>query len=272
MATSSLVTEVKERQHEDHVLVQYRDIAPQKEKTPFEITGAMKMTTYSVDDYARLYIKDIIRLHDVSKSIISDRSAQFTANFLRSFQKGLGTQMAPYKALYRRKCRSPIGWFEVGETKLVGLKLVQRVVVKIKLIRERLLETHSRQKSYADNRRQDFEFQVDDWVFLMVSPMKGVMRFGKKGKLIPRYIGPYKIIHRVCQVAYELDLPSNMESVHPVFHVSMLRKGIEDPSRVIPINDVQVTEQLSYEKAPIAILDRQVGSGIITEETLPNIL
>ncbi|XP_070046650.1 uncharacterized protein [Nicotiana tomentosiformis] len=88
--------------------------------------------------------------------------------------------------------------------------------------------------------------------------MKGVMRFGKKGKLSPRYIVPYKIIHRVGQVAYELDLPSNFESVHPVFHVSILRKCIRDPSRFIPVDDVQVTEQISYEEAPIAILDRHV--------------
>ncbi|XP_070045363.1 uncharacterized protein [Nicotiana tomentosiformis] len=88
--------------------------------------------------------------------------------------------------------------------------------------------------------------------------MKGIMRFGKKGKLIPLYIGPYKIIRRVGQVAYELDLPSNLESVHPAFHVSMLRKCIGDPSRVVPVDNIQVTEQLSYEEAPIAILDRQV--------------
>ncbi|XP_070002462.1 uncharacterized protein [Nicotiana sylvestris] len=95
--------------------------------------------------------------------------------------------------------------------------------------------------------------QVDDWAFLKVSPMKGVMRFGT-----PRYIGSHKIIRRVGQVAYELDLPSNLESVHPVFHVSILHKCIRDPSKVIPIDDVQVTEHLSYEEAPIAIVDRQV--------------
>ncbi|XP_070036353.1 uncharacterized protein [Nicotiana tomentosiformis] len=84
------------------------------------------------------------------------------------------------------------------------------------------------------------------------------MRFGKKGKLSPRYIGPYKIIRRVGQVTYELDLPSNLESVHPVFHVSILRKYIGDPSIVVPVDDVQVIDQLSYEEAHIAILDRQI--------------
>ncbi|XP_070041062.1 uncharacterized protein [Nicotiana tomentosiformis] len=88
--------------------------------------------------------------------------------------------------------------------------------------------------------------------------MKGVRRIGKKGKLSPRYIGPYNIIRKVGQVAYELDLPSDMESVHPVFHVSMLRNCIGDPSRFVSVDDVQVTEHLSYEETPIAILDRQV--------------
>ncbi|WMV55008.1 hypothetical protein MTR67_048393 [Solanum verrucosum] len=135
--------------------------------------------------------------------------------------------MAPYEALYGRKCRSPIGWFEVGESGLIGPDLVQQTVEKVKLIQERLLRAQSRQKSYSDVRRRDLEFCVDDWVFLKVSPMKGVMRFGKKGKLSPRFIGPYQ-------------------------------KCVGDPSRVVPIEDVQITEELSYEETPVAILDRQV--------------
>ncbi|XP_055830750.1 uncharacterized protein LOC129899750 [Solanum dulcamara] len=162
--------------------------------------------------------------------------------------------MAPYEALYGRKCRSPIGWFDVGETKLIGPDVVQQAVDKVKLIRERLLATQSRQKSYADKLRRPLEFQIGDWVFLKVSPMKGVMRFGKKGKLSPRYIGPYQITRRIG----ELDLPFDLEAVHPVFHVSMLRKCVGDPSRIFPIEDVHITEELSYEEHPIAILDRQV--------------
>ena len=167
-------------------------------------------------------------------------------------------QIAPYKALYGRKCRSPIGWFDVGETKLIGPDVIQQAVDKVKLIQERLLAAQSRQKSYADNRRRDLEFQIGDWVFLKVSPMRGVMRFGRKGKLSPRYIGPYQIVRRIGKVAYELDLPSDLEAVHPVFHVSMLRKCIGDPSRVFPVDDVQVTKELSYEEKPVAVLDRQV--------------
>ena len=88
--------------------------------------------------------------------------------------------------------------------------------------------------------------------------MKGVMRFGKKGKLSPRYIGPYQIVRRIGKVAYELELPADLGGVHPVFHVSMLRKCIGDPSRVFPVEDMQVSEELAYEEQPVAILDRQV--------------
>lgn len=88
--------------------------------------------------------------------------------------------------------------------------------------------------------------------------MKGVMRFGKKGKLSPRYFSPYQIVRRIGKVAYELDLPADLEAVHPVFHVSMLHKYVGDPSRIFPVDDIQVTKELSYEEQPVAILDRQV--------------
>ena len=133
-------------------------------------------------------------------------------------------QMAPFEALYGRKCRSSIGWFEVGEIALIGQDLVFEAMDKVRLIRERLKSAQSRQKSYSDNRRKNIEFEVNDWVYLKISPMKGVVKFGKKGKLSPRYIGPYKILRKVGKVAYELDLPNDLAMVHPVFHVSLLRK------------------------------------------------
>ncbi|XP_070046366.1 uncharacterized protein [Nicotiana tomentosiformis] len=134
----------------------------------------------------------------------------------------------------------------------------QQAIEKVKLIRERLFTAQSRRKSYSDVRQRDLDFGINDWVFLKVSPMKGVMRFGKEGKLRPRYIVPYRIIRRVGQVAYELELPSKLEFVHPVNHVSMLRKYIGDPTRVVPTDDVQITKDLSYEEVPVAILDRQI--------------
>ncbi|KAH0661397.1 hypothetical protein KY284_026328 [Solanum tuberosum] len=201
----------------------------------------------------------------INMDFITDRGAKFTAQFWKSFQKGLGSkvnlsnafhpqtngqakrtiqtledmlracvidfkgnwddhlpliefsynnisyhsgiQMAPYEALYGRRCRSPIRWFVVGEAGLIGQDLVHQAMEKMKVIQERLKTAQSRQKSYPDVRRRELEFEVDDWVYLKVSPMKGVMRFGKKGKLSPRYIFPYRISKRVGNVAHELELP-----------------------------------------------------------------
>ncbi|XP_070025338.1 uncharacterized protein [Nicotiana sylvestris] len=129
---------------------------------------------------------------------------------------------------------------------------------KVKIIKKRLKIAQSRQKSYSDIRRRDLEFKEDDWVFLKVSPMKGIMRFGKKGKLSLRYIRPYKIIQRIGQVAYKLELPPEMSLVHPVFYVSMLKKVVGDLSTIMPVETIEINEELSYEEIPVAILDRQV--------------
>ncbi|XP_070004629.1 uncharacterized protein [Nicotiana sylvestris] len=129
---------------------------------------------------------------------------------------------------------------------------------KVKIIKERLKAAQSLQKSYSDVHRRDFEFKVDDWVVLKVSPMKGIMQFGKKGKLSPRYVGQYKIIQRIDQVAYKLELPPELSLVHPVFHVSILRRVVGDSSAIVPVETIEVNEELSYEEVPVAILDRQV--------------
>ncbi|XP_070023238.1 uncharacterized protein [Nicotiana sylvestris] len=129
---------------------------------------------------------------------------------------------------------------------------------KVKIIKERLKTAQSRQNSYSDVRRRDLEFKEDDWVFLKVSPMKGIMRFGKKGKLSPGYVRPYTIIQRIGQVAYKLELPPEMSLIHPVFHVSMLRNVVGDPSTIVLVETIEVNEELLYEEVPIAILDRQV--------------
>ena len=167
-------------------------------------------------------------------------------------------QMVPFEALYGRRCRSPIGWFEIGEAKLLGLDLVQDSTERVRIIRERLLAAQSREKAYVDNWRRELEFSVGDHVFLRVSPMKGVMRFSKKGKLSPHYISPFKILERVGVVAYRLALPPDLSLIHPVFHVSMLRKYMHDPSHVLEPQIVQLDDNLCYEEEPITIVDRQV--------------
>ena len=142
-------------------------------------------------------------------------------------------QMAPYEALYGRKCISPLYWDEVGEKKLIDPELVQDARDKIYLIKRRLKAAQDRQKSWADRKRRELEFQIGDHIFLKISPTKGVMRFGRHGKLSPRYIGPFEILNRVGDVAYELALPSDLSKVHNIFHVSLLRKFVPDPNSVI---------------------------------------
>lgn len=166
--------------------------------------------------------------------------------------------MAPYEALYSHKCQSSIGWFELGEEQLLGPDLVQQALEKVILILEWLWTAQSRQKSYADKKVCDMEFMKGEKVFSKVSPMKGVMRFGQKGKLSPRYISPYEILDRIGLMTYRLALPSRLSAVHPVFHVSMLRRYIRDDSHKINLEDVELDENLAYEEGPISIIDRQM--------------
>ncbi|XP_070050568.1 uncharacterized protein [Nicotiana tomentosiformis] len=166
--------------------------------------------------------------------------------------------MALFKTLYDRRCGSLIGWFEIGEAEFIGPDLVHQAMEKVKVIKDQLETAQSRQKSYLDVRRRDLEFKEDDWVFLKVSTIKGIMWFGKKGKLSLRYVGPYIIIHRIGRVAYRLELPPEISLVHPVFHVSMLNKVVGDPSLIVPVDTIEVNKELTYEEISVVILDRQV--------------
>ncbi|XP_070009913.1 uncharacterized protein [Nicotiana sylvestris] len=129
---------------------------------------------------------------------------------------------------------------------------------KMKIIKEWWKTDQSHQKSFSDVRHRDLEFKVDDWVFLKVSPMKGIMWFGKKGKLYPNYIRSYIIIHMIGQVAYRLELQPAMSLVPLVFHVSILKKVVIDSVLIVLVDAIEVNEELTYEEILIAILDRQV--------------
>nr|ABA98022.1 retrotransposon protein, putative, Ty3-gypsy subclass [Oryza sativa Japonica Group] len=146
--------------------------------------------------------------------------AEFSYN--NSYQASL--QMAPFEALYGRKCRTPLFWDQTGERQLFGTEVLAEAEEKVRIIRERLRIAQSRQKSYADNRRRKLTFEAGDYVYLRVTPLRGVHRFQTKGKLAPRFVGPYKILERRGEVAYQLELPSNMIGIHDVFHVSQLKK------------------------------------------------
>nr|XP_011457304.1 PREDICTED: uncharacterized protein LOC105349388 [Fragaria vesca subsp. vesca] len=155
--------------------------------------------------------------------------------------------MAPFEALYGRQCRTPLCWNEVGEGEFAAPEIVFHTNENIKVIRDRLKAAQSRQKSYADNCRRDLEFQVGDWVILKLSPWKGVIQFGKRGKLSPRYIGPYEITERVGPVAYRLRLSLELSKIHDVFHVSMLHKYVADPSHILQ-EPISLKKDLTYEE------------------------
>nr|GEU93923.1 putative reverse transcriptase domain-containing protein [Tanacetum cinerariifolium] len=161
-------------------------------------------------------------------------------------------------ALYGRKCRSPVCWNEVGDAQLIGPEMIHETTEMIVQIKNRLLVARSRQKSYAYVRRKTLEFEVGDKVMLKVSPWKGVIQFGKHGKLSPRYIGPSKILSKVGPVAYKLELPRELQGIHNTFHVSNLKKCLSDEDLIIPLNEVRIDEKLHFIEEPIEIMDREV--------------
>ena len=145
----------------------------------------------------------------------------------------------------------------MGERKFLGQELVRETAEAVEKSRKRLLAVQNRQKHYADPRRREVIFDIGHKVFLKVAPMKGIISFGKKGKLSPRYIGPFEILDKVRDVAYKLALPPSLSNVHNVFHVSMLRRYIPNPSHVLSFEPLELSQDVSYEKQPVEILDRK---------------
>ncbi|XP_050902434.1 uncharacterized protein LOC127113342 [Lathyrus oleraceus] len=166
--------------------------------------------------------------------------------------------MAPYEALYGRKCRTPLCWTKVGEERILGSEIIQETTEKIKMVRDKIKKAQDRQNSYADHRRRPLEFDEGDHVFLKVTPrlrLKGPL---KSRKLSPRYIGPYQIIERIGEVAYRLALPPSLSEMHDVFHVSQLRKFIADSLHPILPDSVEVEEDLTFRPLPSCITRREV--------------
>ena len=163
--------------------------------------------------------------------------------------------MALYEALYGRPCRSSLCWTGVGESSITGPDLIRDTSEKVSLIRQCLLTAQSLQKSYADVRRRLLEFEVGDHYFLKVMPTRGVVRFGKREKLSPRFIGPFEILERIGTVAYRLVLPPSMSGGHEVFHVSMLRKYTPDPAHVVDWGQTEVDTDETFEEGPVCIVD-----------------
>ncbi|WVZ84515.1 hypothetical protein U9M48_031544 [Paspalum notatum var. saurae] len=174
--------------------------------------------------------------------------AEFAYN--NSYQKSL--EMAPFEALYGRRCRTLLNWSEPGKRVIFGPDLVTQSEEQIKLIHDNLKRAQSRQKSYSDKRRRPLVFEVEDHVYLRMSPMKGVHRFGVKGKLAPRYVGPFRITEQCGPIAYRLELPPHLAAVH-----DQLKKCLRVPEEAVETSQIQIEPDLTYEEHPIKILDQK---------------
>jgi hypothetical protein len=163
--------------------------------------------------------------------------------------------MSPFEALYGRKCRTPLYWDQIGERQFFGPELIQEAEEQVRIIWENLRVAQTRQKIYANNRRRSLEFEEGDHVYLKVTPLRGMRRFKVKGKLSPRFIGPFRIFRRVGEMAYQLELPDSLSDVHNVFHVSQLKKCLRVPEEQLPMEELIVQGDLTYIEYPIKILD-----------------
>nr|GEX34712.1 putative reverse transcriptase domain-containing protein [Tanacetum cinerariifolium] len=217
--------------------------------------------------------------HQRPSGLLSERTIQTLEDMLRAYVIDFGKgwvkhlplvkfsynnsyhasiKVAPYEVLFGRKCRSPVCWAEVGEAQLTGLGMIQETTEKIILIKQRIQAAQDRQKSYADWIRKLMEFEVRDRVMLKVSPWKGVVRFIKQGKLNPRYIEPLKVLAKVGDVAYRLELPPKLSRVHHTFHVSNLKKCYANEPLAMPLEGVHIDETLHFVEEPVEIMEREI--------------
>ncbi|GKB79910.1 putative reverse transcriptase domain-containing protein [Tanacetum coccineum] len=177
-----------------------------------------------------------------------------------SYNKSYHTSIksASFEVLYGRKCRSPICWAEVRDDQLTDPEIVYETTKKIFQIKKRIQAARDRQKSLADRNHKPVEFQVGYMVMLKMSPWKWVIRFGKQGKLNPRYIGPFKVIAKVGTVSYRLELPNQISHVHSTFHVSNLKKCYADEPLAISLDEIQIDDKLNFIEELVEIIDREV--------------
>jgi hypothetical protein len=199
-------------------------------------------------------LEDILRAYALQYGRSWDKSlpyAEFPYN--NNYQESL--KMAPFEMLYGRRCRTPLFWSEAGERKVFGPDILQEAEKQVHMVRENLRVAQSTQKSYVDHRRRELSFEVGDFVYLTVSPMRGLRRFKVRGKLALRFIGPFKILEKRGEVAYQLELPPQLSDVHDVFHVSQLKKCLCVPEEQLPMEDLDAKEDLSYHEYTVKIFE-----------------
>jgi hypothetical protein len=185
--------------------------------------------------------------------------AEFSYN--NSYQSSL--QMAPFEALYGQKCHTPLNWSETGESQVFGPDIIREAEEQVQLIRDRLKAAQSRQKSYTDPKRRELVFNSGDFAYLCVTPLKGMQCFHVKGKLAPRYIGPFKILAHRGEVSYQLELPKELSDFHDVFHVSQLWRCLQVPDKPkvfknIDHHSIDLNHDLTYRERPIRILEESI--------------
>ncbi|WVZ80113.1 hypothetical protein U9M48_027616 [Paspalum notatum var. saurae] len=199
-------------------------------------------------------LEDMLRACAIQYGTSWDKSLPYGEfSYNNSYQASI--KMSPFQALYGRRCRTPLHWDQPGEKQLFVPEIIEDAERQVRMIRENLRIAQTRQKSYADNRRRDLEFAVGDYMYLKVSPIHGLCRFKVKGKLAPRYIGPFKIIDRKGEVANQLELPDRLSGVHDVFHVSQLKKCLRVLEEQLQVDDLNVQDDLTYTEHPVQILE-----------------
>ncbi|GJT46685.1 putative reverse transcriptase domain-containing protein [Tanacetum coccineum] len=241
---------------------------------------------YSTERLAKLYIDEIVARYGVPVSIISDRDGRFTSRFWKTLQKALGTRLDMSTAYHPqmdgqsectiqtlkdmlRACvidfgsnwdaHLPLAKFSYNNSYHSSIRcaLFEALYGRKFLIKEKLKAARDHQKSYADKRRKPLEFEVGDQVLLKVSPWKGVICFGKKGKLAPRYVGPSEILERIGPVAYRLRLPKELSEIHNTFHVSNLKKCLADANLHVPLDEIKIDKTFHFVKEPVEIIDHE---------------
>nr|GEU39802.1 putative reverse transcriptase domain-containing protein [Tanacetum cinerariifolium] len=217
-----------------------------------------------MDKLARVYMKEVVTRHEIPVLIICDRDGmvrkaltQIKFSYNNSYHASI--KAASFEALYGRKCRLLVCWAEVGDAQLTSPELIHKTTKKIVQIKQRIQAARDRQKSYADVRHKPLEFQVGDRVMLKVSPWKGVIRFGKRRKLKPRYIGPFKVLAKVGTVAYKLEIHQQLSRDHSTFHVSNLKKCLSDELLAIPLDEIHIDDKLHFVEELVEIMDREIN-------------